>query len=106
MEKATCRYGSDCVFTTSNGKPYWPSNFSGYFRKFLKANGLRHIRVHDLRHSFSVNALELGVDLPSISRALGHSSLQITMDIYGRGAENLQNRATEGIAQYFAEGDQ
>ena len=103
MENATDWYGSDCVFTTSNGKPYWPSNFGGYFRQFLKDQGLRHIRVHDIRHSFAVNALELGIDLPSISRALGHSSLQITMDIYGRGAQDLQNRATEGIASYFGQ---
>jgi integrase len=102
-EDSTEWYGSDCVFTTSNGKPFWPSNFSGYFRKFLKDSGLRHIRVHDIRHSFAVNALELGIDLPSISRALGHGSLQITMDIYGRGAHDLQNRATNAIAKYFDE---
>jgi len=59
------------------------------------------LTVHDIRHSFAVNALELGIDLPSISRALGHGSLQITMDIYGRGAQDLQNRATEGIAAYL-----
>ena len=29
MERANLWHGSDCVFTTSNGKPYWPSNHSG-----------------------------------------------------------------------------
>jgi len=101
IERTEQWYWTNCVFTSSNGKPFWPSNHSGYFRNFLRANGLRHIRVHDIRHSFAVNALELGIDLPSISRALGHSSLQITMDVYGRGAGALQNRATDGIANYF-----
>lgn len=87
------------VFTTRHGEPFWPSNFAARFRRFLADNGLRHIRAHDVRHSFAVNALELGVDLGAVSRALGHAGLQVTLDIYGRGAQGLESRATEGIGR-------
>jgi len=92
----------DCVFTSRFGTPVWPSNFTAKFRRFLRDNGLRHQNVHALRHAFAINGLALGIDLPSISRALGHASLQITLDIYAREATDLQNRATQGLGDYFA----
>jgi integrase len=92
---------TDCVFTHRNGYPVWPSNFTAKFRRFLKEHGLRHQNVHALRHAFAINALALGVDLASISRALGHASLQITLDIYAKEATDLQNRATEGLGAFF-----
>ena len=92
---------SDCVFTTRNGTAVWPSNFTAKFRRFLREHDLRHQNVHALRHAFAINALALGVDLASISRALGHASLQITLDIYAKEATDLQNKATEGLGAYF-----
>lgn len=100
--KSTDWYDSDCVFVTKNGKPYWTSNHSGYLRAFLVERGLRPTTVLALRHGFACNALEIGVDLPSVSRALGHSGIQITMDLYGAGANALQDRATAAIGEYFS----
>jgi integrase len=34
--------------------------------------GLRHMRVHDLRHLFATQAIESGVDIPTVARWLGH----------------------------------
>jgi integrase len=64
-------------------------------------NGLRHVNVHSIRHSFAINALTLGVDLPSISKALGHASLQITLDVYAAEKTDLQDIATAGLAAWF-----
>jgi len=89
------------VFTTVNGQAVWVSNFSAKFRRFLKVNGLRPVNVHSIRHSFAINGLTLGVDLTSISKALGHASLQITLDVYAREMTDLQDRATEGLAAWF-----
>lgn len=49
----------------------------------------------------SSNSLTLGIDLPSISRALGHASLDVTLSIYAAELTDLQNRATEGLEKYF-----
>lgn len=92
---------TDQVFTTAKGSPVWVSNFSAKFRRFLKVSGLRHQNPHALRHAFAINALTLKLDLPSISRALGHASLQITLDVYAREKTDIQNAATKGLADYF-----
>jgi len=89
------------VFTTTTGQPVWVSNFSSRYRRFLKVNGLRHVNIHSIRHSFAINALTLGVDLPSISKALGHASLQITLDVYAAEKTDLQDTATAGLAAWF-----
>jgi integrase len=96
---------TNCVFTAPNGTPVWPSNYSARFRRFLTNNGLRHQHPHLLRHAFAHNALELGVPIESVSRALGHASLAVTLDIYAKEQRNLQNKATDEIGRYFEDND-
>jgi len=40
----------------------------------LRRAGIRQVRLHDLRHSFASNLLAAGVDVVTVSRALGHVS--------------------------------
>lgn len=35
--------------------------------------GVPHMRIHDLRHLFATRCIEAGVDIPTVSRWLGHS---------------------------------
>ena len=52
------------------------------FPKLLKANGLRHIRFHDLRHSCASLLLANGVPMKQIQEWLGHSDFSTTANIY------------------------
>lgn len=40
--------------------------------------GLRHVRPHDMRHSFAVNFLNRGGKLEHLQRLMGHSSIKTT----------------------------
>lgn len=48
------------------------------WRRLRKRAGLDGLRIHDLRHSFASDALQLGEDLTMIGRLLGHTQVQTT----------------------------
>lgn len=52
------------------------------FASILKKCGLEPFRFHMLRHAFASRCIWQGCDVKSLSEVLGHSSVQITMDIY------------------------
>jgi integrase len=41
-----------------------------------------HFLLYDLRHTFAPRAVARGVDLPTLSAMLGHTSIQMTMRYY------------------------
>lgn len=43
------------------------------FENAQKRAGVPHMRIHDLRHMFATRCIEAGVDVPTVSRWLGHS---------------------------------
>ena len=52
--------------------------------------------VHDLRHTFSMT-LEAGVDLKTVSNALGYSAISATADIYTHVTDSLMRAAADRI---------
>ena len=56
------------------GTMYDPDAFRRTHDKILKAIGAEHIRFHDLRHTFATLSLKSGVDVKTLSGALGHYS--------------------------------
>ena len=63
-----------------------PDYITSAFSNLLKANGLRHKRVHDLRHTCASLLLnkgkQNGVALKDIQVWLGHSDFSTTANIY------------------------
>ncbi|MEG0427535.1 MAG: tyrosine-type recombinase/integrase [Akkermansia sp.] len=46
--------------------------------------GIAHVRVHDLRHFFATSCIESGIDIPTVSRWLGHKDGgALAMKVYG-----------------------
>ena len=72
------------VFCHENGEPLDACNvIKRHFKPALRKAGLRSIRFHDLRHTNVAVRLAAGQDAKYISEQLGHSTIQITMDVYG-----------------------
>ena len=72
--------GFVCVNTT--GDITLPNNLTRVFRVLLKKNNLKHIRLHDLRHSCASLMISNGVQLKQVQEWLGHSNFQTTADVY------------------------
>ncbi len=68
---------------TFKGRPYSSLYLSKMWPRWLKKAGLRHIPLKNAtRHSVASQAVNRGVPIEKVSRALGHSSMQITADHY------------------------
>ena len=57
--------------------------------------GLKHIRVHDLRHSHASYLINQGVDALVIKERLGHKDIKITMNTYGHLYPNEQKKVAD-----------
>ena len=51
----------------------------------------KHIRIHDLRHSFATYAVNNGIPLEQVKEMLGHSTIQMTLRYAKVGHETLRN---------------
>jgi len=72
------------VFTDANGAPREPGSFVKYqFGAVVGKAGIGKVRFHDLRHTFGSLKIAQKEDIYYVSRQMGHSSIQITCDIYG-----------------------
>lgn len=72
----------DYVCVNEIGDLIKPHYVTESFPKLLKANGLRPVRYHDLRHSCSSLLLANGVPMKQIQEWLGHSDFSTTANIY------------------------
>lgn len=90
------------VFVDSIGGLTYPSNFAKQFTKFLAGNGIRIIRIHDMRHTAAVLSLEAGVRLEAVSQGLGHSRIDITKSVYAPYVQPLMTEFAVGLADYVA----
>ena len=83
------------VFPNGEGNPENPSNLlnRGLYPALRRA-GLRQVRFHDLRHTYASHLIANGETPKVVQTLLGHSSIQVTFDIYG----HLFKASTQGVA--------
>jgi Site-specific recombinase XerD len=72
------------VFPSKAGTVLDPDNLTHYhFLPALTKAGLRKFRFHDLRHTFGSLLIQSGASLAYVKEQMGHSSIQVTADVYG-----------------------
>ncbi len=85
----------DFIFTMADGKPINPGSFSSRYSFVRKKLGI-HTTFHMLRHDMASRMKGTHMfDLKDIQTQLGHSSIQITMDIYTH-IDEQQNAKVSG----------
>jgi integrase len=85
-EKAISTQGwnaADLVFCSEIGTPLNPKTVGQQFDTMLRKAELPDIRFHDMRHTYAALSIAAGVDIYTLSRRMGHSTIAVTADRYG-----------------------
>ncbi len=90
------------VFPSPFGGPISPDSVLHMLQRVLKRAGLERIRFHDLRHTFSVLALQNGVDVKTLSAMLGHYSAGFTLDTYSHVTTSMQKQAANAVGSFLS----
>jgi len=86
------------VFCNAAGKPLDSSRVRRNFRRVLRPAGLPgHFHPHCLRHTFSSLLLQQGVSPAYVQRQLGHASIKLTVDTYGKWLPMGNKGAVDGL---------
>ena len=59
-----------------------PRSYRTYFNKLLNKLNIRKVNFHVLRNTFATNCIIAGIDCKTVSELLGHSSVNITLNLY------------------------
>jgi integrase len=83
-EHCSVRDADALVFTARHGGRIYAPNWHRYvWSPARAAAGFPSLRFHHFRHSAVPLWISMGANLLQVSRWLGHSSVQITADVYG-----------------------
>jgi len=92
---------SDYVFTNEIGLPIDPHITLKWFKRLRKRAGIKEGTWHSLRHSAITALLLANVPLNVVSAIAGHSSISVTVDMYGHVSQNgLSDEMQRGLKGY------
>lgn len=89
------------IFTNQRGEWVHIHNFIPYFKRFVTDHGLKPITPHGLRHTHASLLFSAGVEPKNISDRLGHSTVQITLDLYTHITEEQRSDTVEKLLEYM-----
>jgi integrase len=89
------------IFAMPLGTCVEPNTMRDALNYLLAAAGVEHANFHALRHTFATRAIENGVNVKTLSDILGHSQVQITMDLYCHTSLDLMRDSMNKLAGLF-----
>lgn len=89
------------IFTNERAEWVHIHNFIRYFKRFIADHKLKPITPHGLRHTHASLLFSAGVEPKNISDRLGHSTVQITLDLYTHITEEQRTDTVEKLLEYM-----
>ena len=89
------------IFTNQRAEWVHIHNFIRYFKRFIADHKLKPITPHGLRHTHASLLFSAGVEPKNISDRLGHSTVQITLDLYTHITEEQRSDTVDKLLEYM-----
>ena len=83
----------------------WTNQDTDQIIEILKKHNLKHIRFHDLRHTYASLLLANGAPMKYVQHQLGHSSITMTMDLYTHLLPEVNDKCVNLLNSKFKEPD-
>jgi integrase len=85
----------DKVVAWPDGRPVRADSTRRMFYRLLDENGIRRIRIHDLRHTAASLLAAGGIPPQELKEFLGHSDVSVTLEIYTHVFENASKNVSD-----------
>lgn len=92
---------SEYIVCSGNGEMIPPERLERTFYRMLKNIGIEKTGTHSLRHTFASMLFAKGVDIKTVSKLLGHASIQITLNTYVHLIDNPEYDAVAKLTDIF-----
>lgn len=94
---------NDMIILTNpeTNKPYSDTSLRKHFNYYIEKSGVPKIRMYDLRHTFVTTMMSEGWEMYAISKRIGHSNIQTTINTYGHISENVRKEMAKTTDKYY-----
>lgn len=90
------------LFAHADGRPIGPGEYTDGFRELARELDMeRGAHLHTLRHTHASYLLEAGEHIKAIQERLGHSTIDITLNIYGHLMPGRDAKAAQRFGEVF-----
>ena len=89
---------ADQVFLCRKGEPVKNSTYDTALFKLCDKVGIKRFSMHILRHTFAIRCIEAGMMPKTLQKILGHSNIEITMNLYVHITEDEKHKEIELVA--------
>lgn len=91
------------VWPAPEGGVLHKDNFGArVYRPAVKRAGLGPVRFHDLRHTYAALMVSAGAHPKLIQAQMGHSSIKVTLDLYGHLYPDLIGPVTQALDELIS----
>lgn len=89
----------------NNDSPRDPTAVRRRLTTILERADCKHVRFHDLRHTFATVSLEHGMDIKTLSTIIGHVSTSTTLNVYAHITDEMRKTAAAKIDRGIAKAE-
>ncbi len=83
------------------GKFIEPNVYSRRYKDILSELDIPYRKFHSTRHTFATRALEIGMDIKTLSEILGHSSPTVTLNLYSHSLPEHKRKEMDRLGKLY-----